>query len=198
MKEKKKMKEIKRTYFDLTEVLGVLAFEELFNSLRIGIVQSEIVNEMASYVYTTNQYKQSELDELFCKYIFPVYYDCAIGYVDGEYTTQDRNNVCKEFIVKFIYICNKTYNRYKPILDYYTSNKTNLLNKIENVSERQFDDTPQTSGGVYDDTYSSTYEKTKTQTDLTTLMSRLDEINEKFENIYKRWANEFKGVFIYV
>lgn len=192
------MKIIKRTYFGLSDILNILAFDELYNLLRIGLVQSEIVNEMASYVYVTTEYKKTELDTLFCKYIFPLYYKESIGYVDGEYTNADRIEVCKEFITKFIYICNKTYDKYKPILDYYTNNKNNLLNKIENISERQFDDTPQTSGGVYDDTYSTTYEKTKTQTDLTTLMSRLEEINNKFENIYVKWAREFEGVFIYV
>ena len=196
-------KTLKRTYFDMSRIIQELDednFEQNNAKLKIGLVISDIVNDMAKFISNsvTTEYKKTELDILFCKYIYPLYYDEGIGYIDGDYTSNDEWNICKEFIIKFIYLCNKTYDRYKPILDYYTNNKNNLLNKIENVSERQFDDTPQTSGGVYDDTYSSTYEKTKTQTDLTTLMSRLDEINEKFENIYRRWANEFKGVFIYV
>lgn len=141
------------------------------------------------------------------------YYDFYIGYVDKWFcpgvaihlSEEDYERIETRFIRNFTNIYNFTKNKYSELLNYYGAAKNHLLDKVENITatdgEHRVNDTPQNGGSWQDDAHTSLYESTSSTAtntnDLTTLMNRLNEIQDNYMNVLKAWCNEFNGLFIF-
>ncbi|MCQ2088152.1 MAG: hypothetical protein MJZ37_08855 [Bacilli bacterium] len=87
--------------------------------------------------------------------------------------------------------------RYEKLINLYEDNANKLMDKVETISSTQFNDTPQTTvDGLDGDNYATTYTKNKSASDLSTVMSRLDEIRRAWRSMYEEWSNEFGSTFV--
>lgn len=87
-----------------------------------------------------------------------------------------------------------TQERYRALIGIYTNELNDLLAKIETDSETRFNDTPQNfpvSDGYAADNYTTTITGTKVKTDGTSIMNRIDEVQQKLRDIYADWAFQF-------
>ena len=141
------------------------------------------------------------------------YQNWYVGFIDkfirypgegNEPTEEDIEKIKINFLRKFSYTYVNTSDRYLTLLDLYETQKRNLMSKLSNTSSNstthRVNDTPQNGGNFYDDEHTSVYEQTTISTnnaiDPTTVMSRLDEIQNKYMNVIKDWAKEFNCLFI--
>lgn len=68
------------------------------------------------------------------------------------------------------------------------------MNQIETDSETRFNDTPQNAAvndGFAADNYTTTITGSKVKTDGTSVMNRIDEVQQKLKDIYADWAFQF-------
>lgn len=164
----------------------------------------------------TSTHSQTTLDTKFNEVVnnlFDGYQDWYIGFIDKyvryyedsvEPTEEEKEIIKNKFLKKFSMTYNYTSDRYLTLLDLYETQKRNLMSKLSNTSSNstthRVNDTPQNGGNFYDDEHTSVYEQTTISTnnaiDPTTVMSRLDEIQNKYTNVIKDWANEFNCLFI--
>lgn len=140
--------------------------------------------------------------------IYDSYKDYNIGFIDKcDFTdptgTEIEEEVRDRFIRQFAVIYKVSCNRYLKLLALYEAEEDNLMNKLTNtVNEtgtNRTNDTPQNGGTFEDDEHTSLYmssSRNATSTvDPQTVMSRLDEIQSKYMNIYKDWVKEFRDLF---
>lgn len=83
--------------------------------------------------------------------------------------------------------------RYEKLIELFSAQEDNLMNQLE--STVQFNDTPQTSASGLDaDTYATTY--TKSKADAGTVLQRLNEVRNLWDNVYDDWVREFGRKFV--
>ena len=201
---------MRRWYVTLDDFLQVYCGVELFPENQAGVIHtgSNLLHDAVSGAYALDPFTQelygnepfykADSNILFTKYIYPSCKDLYVGWYDEALSDAEGLNVLNtKFFNKFITILNNTFERYKYLLDTYAAEKANLLGKVKSISVTKYDDTPQTSGGTYDDSYSSTVTTNENGTELNTLMARIAEIDDDMRNLYRDWAREFGGLRIY-
>lgn len=135
------------------------------------------------------------------QYIYARYGDMGIFTSDKGTLTNDEN---KKLFEKFLYkLINKiafTQDRYITLINLYTKNKDDLLKQITTTSSRvsRFNDTPQDEGVFTSDEHTTnlTQDEQTASTDKDSLIIRLSEIQNNFENLYKNWVDQFANLFI--
>lgn len=135
------------------------------------------------------------------QYIYARYGDMGIFTSDKGTLTNDEN---KKLFEKFLYkLINKiafTQDRYITLINLYTKNKDDLLKQITTTSSRvsRFNDTPQDEGVFTSDEHTTnlTQDEQTASTDKDSLIIRLSEIQNNFENLYKNWVDQFNDLFI--
>ena len=135
------------------------------------------------------------------EYIYARYGDMGIFTSDKESLTNDEN---KKLFEKFLYkLINKiafTQDRYLTLIKLYTRNKDDLLRQISTTSTRvsRFNDTPQDEGVFTSDEHTTnlTQDEQTASTDKDSVIIRLSEIQNNFENLYKKWVEQFESLFI--
>ena len=176
---------------------------------------------LTSVQSAVNQLAQSKetLDSKFGKVLNILsdeYYDWYIGYVDKFKTPgipvviseADKNIIEKKFIREIMVKYALTSDKYLKLLQIYEDSQSRLMDKLENKTiaggEHRVNDTPQNAGTGHqnftDDDHTSLWESTDNTTTVTndpmTIMSRLDEIQNKYMNVLKAWCREFSSLFI--
>lgn len=144
---------------------------------------------------------EDESIDLLWQYIYSRYGDMGIFTSDKGTLTNDEN---KKLFEKFLYkLINKiafTQDRYITLINLYTKNKDDLLKQITTTSSRvsRFNDTPQDEGVFTSDEHTTnlTQDTQTASTDKDSLIIRLSEIQNNFENLYKNWLEEFTSLFI--
>ena len=136
------------------------------------------------------------------RYEYEFVFDVSFGkstYLDNPYTSWTSDElaeyykVAQEFLIRFLGVMERSYERYALILKTYADNKADLLNKVESLT--RFNDTPQDTGEFSDDEH--TTHITSTKNDFDTLMGRIDEIDRKYRNVLADWTREFESLFIH-
>lgn len=200
-----------REYFTLYDylfnLLGVTHYEQLEagivissnNVLQNAAIRAYNLEALTTEEYANESFMKTEATILFTKYIYPSCKRLYVGYCDNSLTTSEKTKLITEnFFNKFIQILNNTYEKNKFMLDTYTTEKNDLLNKVESISVTKFNDTPQVKNtGEYDDSYNSSVTTNRNSTELNTLMARIAEIDVNMRNLYQDWAKEFGGLWIY-
>lgn len=161
-----------------------------------------------SYAWATSTASdKTKLTNLFERYIYPKYWKRffvdVVGAIGETITLSETTKEIKKRVDDVISILNDTWLKYSIIIDNYESQKTNLMNAVQQTREllHKYNDTPQTSG-ISDPFASDTHltdaskDVESLQNDLATKMSRLDEIEKLWQDIYVRWSKEFDCLFI--
>lgn len=144
---------------------------------------------------------EDESITLLWQYIYSRYGDMGIFTSDKATLTNDENKkLFENFLYKLINKIAFTQDRYLTLIKFYTQNKNDLLKQISTTSRREsrFNDTPQDEGVFTSDKHTTnlTEDNTTASTDKDSLIIRLAEIQNNFENLYKNWLEEFTSLFI--
>lgn len=215
-----------KNYFTLSEVLQLIVAGQYNPALTSGqwvptllgnasdilpIALSNETTESFWTIYPAYDWKNKDIVKvLFTQYVYPKYWRYYFVVVESDILHPFDQNQLDESTIEVvkrvddvIVILNETYPKYSVLIEKYEAEKTHLLDSIEQSREllHKYNDTPQSSG--LEDPFTSDTHLTdaskdieKLQNDLTTKMQRLDEINRLWQNIYVKWANEFKCLFI--
>ena len=117
-----------------------------------------------------------------------------------------------------------TYPKYNTLLSIYDTEASNLMDGINNSytdtrtettsgsssGNNRLNDTPQDTGTFTDDSHTSSYSENESEAssslsstfthtatdDVEILIDRLDKVQNKYQNLMKRWVDEFKDMFI--
>lgn len=99
---------------------------------------------------------------------------------------------------KMRYIYQTTYDKYKVLLDAYTNEKANLLDKVKATNKTKFNDTPQADEtGLDGDNYVSTYTIQESEVGFE-IIDRLAKVQTLFMNVLNEWCKEFSNMFMKV
>lgn len=144
---------------------------------------------------------QDEPISLLWQYIYSRYGDMGIFTSDKATLTNDENKkLFENFLYKLINKIAFTQDRYLTLIKFYTQNKNDLLKQISVTTRREsrFNDTPQDEGVFSSDEHTTnlTEDNTTSSADKDSLIIRLAEIQNNFENLYKNWLEEFANLFI--
>lgn len=137
---------------------------------------------------------------LFCKYIAPRNKQMFVTYIDGAVTDDEIKAGYKDFIRKYIFILNSTYDRYSKLIELYAAEKNNLMADVKSYSESKFNDTPQNVQGTFSfdtDDHLTNVTRNEVSNEIATKMARINEIDELMKNVYLDWANQFNKLFLY-
>lgn len=180
--------------------------EELFDRFDLSVVQ-----DLAT-AYTKSA---GILDKEFGTVIDVLndeYRDWFIGFIDKPFDYQGNTEPTEaettalkaKFIRKLIITYDFTKDKYIYLLNLYGEQKSNLMNQLSTTvtvkSNHRVNDTPQNGGLWTDDKHTSAYEEggstTTTGADPKTVMERINEIQENYKNVLKKWCKEFDPLFI--
>lgn len=119
----------------------------------------------------------------------------------GVIIDSNTQNLVYNFLSSYLEIYEETKEYYLNLLNIYKDNINKLLDKVESTGSNKtyYNDTPQNSGGVFEeDLYTSSFNKmtSSSSTDLTTKMNRIKEIQDSMKMIIKDWLKEFRQIFI--
>lgn len=135
--------------------------------------------------------------------IYARYYDwyCDYStYTDFGQELEPTTDMCKKFFIKLLNVLVLSYEKYSVLLDYYTSEKNNLMNQINtsNTAITRFNDTPQDGGDFSDDAHTTNISQSEgsSGTDGMSPIMRLKEIQDNYRDAMEEWCNEFKRLFI--
>ena len=154
---------------------AVAALFQLVNQINISefkypVACSEFLGYIA--VYTWNNY--------YC------YYD----------DVEDMQAELSQTLLRITAYLMKTEKRYGKIIELYKENEAKLMDKLSVVSSTKFNDTPQDGGNFTDDDHVTNATETKTESDPNTIIGRLNEVKNKYRDLYTEWLNDFIRTFI--
>ena len=180
-----------RTYFTFYEWLVVLQRQYDYENL-VDVLYNAIATIDGETLDT--KLKPVLHDLLLLNGDMGIAYKDWIPFIEQEPTITE--GITEKVLRKFSYVYNTTKDRYLTLIDIYTNQKANLLNKIESSTVQRYNDTPQNGGDWSDDEHTSNITRIENSNDFTPLMDRINEIQNKLRNIQKDWEDEFKGIFI--
>lgn len=119
----------------------------------------------------------------------------------GVIIDSNTQNLVYNFLSSYLEVYEETKDYYLNLLTIYKNNIDKLLDKVESsgTNKNYFNDTPQNSGGVFEENlYTSSFTKMEniSSTDLTTKMARIKEIQDSMKMVIKDWLKEFRQIFI--
>lgn len=183
-----------------------VTLEESFANFDLATVQN------LANVYTKSAGTLAEEFGDVINVLNDAYRDWFIGFIDKPFDYQSDNQptyeettaVKAKFIRKLITTYDFTKDKYIYLLNLYGEQKSNLMNQLSTTvtvkSNHRVNDTPQNGGLWTDDKHTSAYEEggstTTTSADPKTIMERINEIQENYKNVLKKWCNEFDPLFI--
>lgn len=176
--------EVNRTYYRLRDILS-----ENYESLKdlVNILLTDI-NTLtpSSFTYT------NEVNE-FINYLVFKHYNSYLMYTDSDDEYDDCKSELLQKIATFIY---ETEKRYGLLIKTYKDNESKLMDKLLTSTSTRFNDTPQDSGDYSDNEHTSNISKTDTQSDVMTTAAKLNEIKNKWYNLYSDWLTNFSKKFV--
>lgn len=144
------------------------------------------------------------LDNTYIKEVFVRfcnrYWDEYIVRSDDILTTDaDYSNAFVPVMSKLVYLLRATLNRYTEIISAYTKKKDQLLSQISSTNTSTFTDAPQTDiqTKIIDEDHVSTITKNVIQTDGSSPVARINEIERLYDDAYDRWVVELGDAVIY-
>lgn len=188
-----------RRYFTLDDVknsLGILPTLKGPLTMEAGNESiSQFIYEIlekcgcANVILSTSQYA----DIMFKEYLWPKYYNAHVCFTDDEtIADDDAEKVFSDFIGPIIAWLRSSDDKYSLLINNLEANKTKLLGAIKSSTISRYNDTPQNQGNFDDDAHNTNVTKNESETDGTTLLARLNEIEDNLKMLYDRWSNEFR------
>lgn len=129
------------------------------------------------------------VNKLIQEYVYPQYYNKAVGYYD---TDDDKNDEIINAIGSIMPWLEATTERYSTLIANLNDAKEHLMDRIKTIS--RYNDTPQGEYDYSDENHTTTI--TVSEAEGTTLMARLNEIENNLKELYRQWSFEFGQVFV--
>ena len=197
-----------RRYFTLDDVkrdIPILPITEGPFAMEVaGIKMAEFIsNVIKKCGWTTplsdwNNSLSKYIDICWQEHIWPKFYDKAICYTDDDtIADEDSAKVFASFMGPIIAWMSSSDTKFSLLIANQEANKTKLLGQIKSSSVSRFNDTPQNQGQFEDDSHNTNVTKTENATDGTTLLARLNEIENNLKRLYEDWSNEFRKFIIW-
>lgn len=203
-----------RRYFTLNDVRHDMAlyptdegpFVMEKNSAKMTDFISDVMENcgwtLPSQYWTAPQYEDGwfskHINICWEHYIWPKFYDKAICYTDDdEIADDDSYKVFANFVGPIISWMHASDHKFSLLIDNQEANRDKLLGQIKSSSVNRFNDTPQNQGQFEDDSHNTNVTKTENATDGTTLLARLNEIENNLKRLYEDWSNEFRKFIIW-
>ena len=199
---------IRRTYFGLLDIYNFIKTEVNKDRETLLVSPIEVLNAYATshsgalidngifWDFDSNLFA-SAFEDIF-KYLLNNHRDDYFYFLDSKYYEDYPvldDDICFDAIIRLVAEYQATQDKYLVLLNYYGTNKNNLLNVVKQEQIHQYNDTPQNYGDYSSESHMSSYDKMTINNDFDTLMARLAEVQSKFRNLVKDWANEFKSLF---
>ena len=197
-----------RRYFTLDDVkrnIDLLPITEGPFAMEVSIVKmAEFISKVIKKCgWTTplrdwNDSFSNYIDICWQNYIWPKFYDKAICYTDDdEIADNESAKVFASFMGPIIAWMSSSDTKFSLLIANQEANKTKLLGQIKSSSVSRFNDTPQNQGEFEDNSHNTNVTKTENATDGTTLLARLNEIENNLKRLYEDWSNEFRKFIIW-
>ena len=197
-----------RRYFTLDDVRHNIAlfpnsegpFVAQFNALTMQEFMTDVIQK-CGWQAPTDSWKTSfseYLDKCWQEHIWPKFYDKAICYTDDEEVADDDSEkVFSNFIGPIIAWMTSSDTKFRLLIANQEANKDKLLGQIKNSSTTRFNNVPQNQGQFDDDEHNTTTTKVESATDGSTLLTRLNEVEDNLKRLYEDWSNEFRKFIIW-
>lgn len=105
-----------------------------------------------------------------------------------------------EIVLKIANILINTYDKYAPLMKYYSEKRDSLMAMIQSETNGaiRYNDTPQNGGDFSNDAHTTNYTGSRTvnKTEGDTPINRLVEIKNKLSSILFEWSNEFDRIML--
>ena len=191
-------------YFTLQEIIEFAYIQEkhlidkfsFYNIPSLDIIKSNLIP-----ANNANELLDPMINELWQSIIGRYYDDYVIMISEDDYTIPSLTweNI-SPFFNKLINTITRTKDYYLTLLNIYNNQKNNLLNQVKSISTNttRFNDTPQNGGEFVNDMHTSEFTKVNNsiESDVNTLMYRINEIQRLYRNVMKDWVDEFEKLFI--
>ena len=197
-----------RRYFTLDDVkrnIDLLPITEGPFAMEVAVVKmAEFISKVIKKCgWTTplrdwNDSFSNYIDICWQNYIWPKFYDKAICYTDDDTIADDDSaKVFASFMGPIVAWMSSSDTKFSLLIANQEANKTKLLGQIKSSSVSRFNDTPQNQGEFEDNSHNTNVTKTENATDGTTLLARLNEIENNLKRLYEDWSNEFRKFIIW-
>lgn len=192
-----KLDEFMNKWLTSSQVLNVKVGEDIGTpSLFKKFLQSTFTDiSSISPTFLDNTY----IKEVFVRFCNR-YWDEYIVRSDDILTTDaDFSNAFVPVMSKLVYLLRASLNRYTEIISAYTKKKDQLLSQISSTNTSTFTDAPQTDiqTKIIDEDHVSTITKNVIQTDGSSPVARINEIERLYDDAYDRWVVELGDAVIY-
>ena len=197
-----------RRYFTLDDVkrnIDLLPITEGPFAMEVAVVKmAEFISKVIKKCgWTTplrdwNDSFSNYIDICWQNYIWPKFYDKAICYTDDDTIADDDSaKVFASFMGPIVAWMSSSDTKFSLLIANQEANKTKLLGQIKSSSVNRYNDTPQNQGQFEDNSHNTNVTKTENATDGTTLLARLNEIENNLKRLYEDWSNEFRKFIIW-
>ena len=197
-----------RRYFTLDDVkrdIDLLPITEGPFAMEVAVVKmAEFISKVIKKCgWTTplrdwNDSFSNYIDICWQNYIWPKFYDKAICYTDDDTIADDDSaKVFASFMGPIIAWMSSSDTKFSLLIANQEANRDKLLGQIKSSSVNRFNDTPQNQGEFEDNSHNTNVTKTENATDGTTLLARLNEIENNLKRLYEDWSNEFRKFIIW-
>jgi hypothetical protein len=134
--------------------------------------------------------------------LYPVEIDEIEWSINSEEAAKNFIAIFGGYLARLAQFFDSTYKRYALILSAY-ENKLDTYQKAlarvgsDSTHETRFNDTPQDTATPAADTHLTTYTKdtTESSSDMSTIMTRISELEAKMSDVYKNWTDEYINQF---
>ena len=193
-----------RTYYTLEDIRKSVGLNEIYKGPMSMLASStgfiEFMNKCLSYsgystIVGTTEAAMAYL--CFVNYIWPRFYQEAIIYVDSDADEDFVKKFARTKVGQIFAWWKSSMDKYVILIQNLEANKTKLLDDVKSSSISRFNDTPQNSGDFSDDNHTSTVTKTENSSNVGTMMSRLNEIEDNIKQLYMDWSDEFRKFIIW-
>ena len=189
-----------RTYYtldDLRKALGITGEGPYtMNSMSLSSFLNACLQK-AGFVTAPTYTETQESTDCFRYYIWPRFYQEAITYTDLDESEDFVEKFSRTKVGQIFAWWISSMEKYSLLIQNLNANKAKLLDDVKSVSTSRFNDTPQNSGDFSDDNHTSTVTKTENSSNVGTMMSRLNEIEDNIKQLYIDWSNEFRKFIIW-
>ena len=178
---------MERTYYTLDDIKKALEITGEGPYAMSNRSLSSFLNSCLSkvnFVAAPTFNETTESANCFKLYIWPRFYQEAIIYVDSDETEDFVEKFCRTKVGNIMSWWNASSEKYVLLIQNLNNNKAKLLDDVKSSSVARFNDTPQNSGDFSDDNHTSTITKTENSSNVGTMMSRLNEIEDNIKQLY--------------
>ena len=165
-----------------------ISVDNYITGTSTGTLKSLIETILGTTVANDAELFNDYTSTLINKYVLPLHIN--------DWIVRDTAEI-KSWIRLLLLKVRETYSKYKTMLTYFTTEETHLLDKMNWIKTNSFNNTPQVSTTPEADGYMTTFAKETINNDIEPVISRLNNIRENWDNLYRQWAWEFEELFAY-